>query len=160
MSEPNFNLVSELIPLIRRDMPADDPTILAPLSANPLVDGEWVELNSTGTKLKRGSTNGIVAAYPVHTERGRYDTQSLGKINVLQLGQYEAETKVVDISSLAVGDALMVGDVTNWLGSGLTKRGLLKSTGGAGVIEVGYVTKLFGSEVKVRFIHNMNIKHA
>lgn len=156
MAAPNFTLISELIPLTRRDFPAADPTLLSPTNANPLIDGEFLELNSS-YQMARGSGSGNATAVPLHTEKGRYDTQALGKVSMLYAGQYEAETTVVAIAGLAVGDALMVGDVTI---GGLTRRGLLKATGVAGTIEVGYVTKLYGSEVKVRFRHDMNLKHA
>ena len=155
-SAPNFELVTELQTLTRRDFPLTDPTILGPLGSNPLVDGEWLEIDSN-YHLQRGTTNGILAVYPVHTERGRYDTQAIGKSNVLFLGQFEADTKVVNMTGLSVGSILMVGDVTYM---GVTKRGLLLSTGASGVIEVGYVTKLDAANGKVRFVRTSPTKHA
>jgi hypothetical protein len=151
MSGPNFELITELQTLTRRDFPVAVPALLGPLGSNPLTDGEWMELDDN-YQLIRGSGAGKLCVYPVHTERGRYDTQAIGKTNVLFLGQFEAETKVADLSNLHVGDKLMVGDVTYPVGSGLTKRGLLKSTGASGKVEVGYVTKLDLANAKVRFV--------
>lgn len=145
MGAPNFELISELQLVTRRDFPAADVTLLNPNNANPILEGEWLELD-TNYKLARGTGNGKPCVYPVHTERGRYDTQSIGKLNVLMLHDYEAETKIFDSTGLAVGDRLMVGDVTI---SGQTKRGLKKATGAATTVEVGIVTKL--PTGKVRF---------
>ncbi len=153
---PNFVPITEIQVLTRRDFPLADPTLLAPFGANPLVDGEWLELD-VNYHLQRGTGAGIIAVYPVFTERGRYDTQALGKADVFLLGQYEAETKVVNMSSLVLGSVLMVGDVTYM---GATKRGLLLSTGGSGVIEVGYVTKINTTTSTIRFVHTSSSKHA
>jgi len=98
--------------------------------------------------LARGSGDGTTPlVFPVHTERARYDTQAIGKVNVLFAGMYEAETSVFDGTGLAFGDPLMVSDVTF---GGLTRRGLKKATSGKAV--VGYVTKL--PTGKVRFLHS------
>jgi hypothetical protein len=156
MGAPNFELVTELQTLTRRDFPADDPTILKPLDDSALVDGEWLEFSDTYT-LKRGSGGGRLCVYPVHTERGRYDAQALGKINVLFLGQFEAETAVVDptgYKSLVIGSKLMVCTISG--GTFDAKRGLTISDGKANSVEVGYVTKL-PSSGKVRFVRTSPI---
>lgn len=155
MAEPNLNLVTELQTLIRRDFLLADNTILNPLlagSPGPLLDGEWLELDTASYKLKRGSfgTNGNPAVYPVFVERGRYDTQAVGKVTVLMLGEFEAESKIVaNPSALTVGDHLKVGDVTV---DGVTgKRGLVKATGGVGAsgeVIVGTVTKVLPDRVR------------
>ena len=145
MAGPNFELVTELQTLTRRDFPLANTGLLQPLSANPLVDGEWLELDAN-YMLARGSASTSPLVFPVHTERGRYDTQAIGKVNVLFAGMYEAETAVFDGTGLSFGDALMVADVTF---GGLTRRGLKKATSGSAV--VGYVTRL--PTGKVRFLH-------
>jgi len=153
---PNFELITELQTLTRRDFPLDDPTILKPHGASALVDGEWLELTSSYT-LKRGTDYGILAVYPVHAERGRYDTQALGKSNVLFLGQFEAETAVVDptsYGSLQIGSKLMVGTIASGTFTG--KRGLFLSDGKATAVEVGYVTRL-PSNGRVRFVRTSPI---
>lgn len=144
---PYLTLISELLPVQRRDFPLADPTLLNPNNAEPLVDGEWLELDSD-YKLKRGTGNGAGPAFQVFAERGRYDTQAIGKVPVLYMGSYEAETSIYDASGLAVGTPLIVGDVT---AAGGTKKGLLKLPAGAGTyMIVGYVTRLLTG--KVRFI--------
>jgi hypothetical protein len=156
----NFELVTELQTLHRRDFPLADPTILNPLNSNPLLDGEWLEMNSSyalarGAAGVGGTNEGDNAAvFPIHTERGRYDTQAIGRTNVLMLGMYEADTLVITSAGLVVGDALTVQNVT-YLGG--TKRGLAKKVAAAsGVVVVGFVTKIVGS--KVRFVHLANQK--
>lgn len=155
MAGPNFVLITELQMNNRRDFYAADSTLLNPTGANPLVDGEWLELDSS-YKLARGSGSGNLGVFPVHTERGRYDTQSIGKVNVIMLHDFEAETTICDVTGLGVHDKLMVADVTI---GGLTKRGLKKSTGAAGTIEVGYVTKLYSGQTKVRFVRTPPVKN-
>lgn len=154
MSGPNFELITELQTTTRRDFAVADSTVLPPLNSNAILDGEWLEIDSN-YKLARGAAGvggtheGNAPAYVVHTEKGRYDTQSIGKTNVIMLGMYEAETKVADLTSLSVGSMLTVQDV-NVLGYA-TRRGLKLKTG-ASVLVVGYVSRLPGSG-KVRFVH-------
>lgn len=153
MPAPNFELVTELQVCIRRDFPLTTPGILNPFDAAPLVEGEWLELDSSYL-LKRGATASVNhAVFPVHTEKGRYDTQAVQKANVVFAGQYEAETLVhpADLTGYAVGDALTVGDVSV---GGVTRRGLVKADT-AGQPVVGYITKITGSgaAAKLRFIH-------
>lgn len=147
MAGPNFELITELQSIIRRDFPVASASLLEPLASNPLIDGEWLELNGSQL-LVRGSNEGSsLLVFPVHTERGRYDTQAIGKANVLFAGgMYQASTKVVDTSgSLQAGDLLTVQDVTI---GGLTRRGLKKKTSGASPAlkaVVGIVTKVISS---------------
>lgn len=155
MAEPNLILVTEMQTLIRRDFLLADNTILNPLLAGapgPLLDGEWLELDSTSYKLKRGAGTGIPAVYPVFVERGRYDTQAIGKVTVLMLGEFEAESKIVDLTDLAVGDHLKVGNVT--VGGVANKRGVLRAgalgKGASGDVIVGTVTKVLPD--RVRFV--------
>lgn len=153
---PNFVLISELMSTQRRDFDLAVPDLLNPLNANPLLDGEWVGLNSSyqlvrGTGTQFPGTGGTGSAvWPVFMERGRYDTQAIGKTMVLFGGFYEAETTIVNTSGLAVGDLLEVTDVTI---SALTKQGLAEAAGAGEHWIVGIVTRLPGSG-KVRFWHN------
>lgn len=152
MAGPNFVLITELQTLTRRDFPVDDPALLQPLSTSPLalVDGEWLSL-ATGYKLSRavakGAYNTSPLVFPVHTERGRYDTQAIGKVNVLFLGMYEAETTLYDTSVTSLGQALVVGDPNS------TGRNIIANrTVAKGDIVVGYVSKA-PANGKVRFVH-------
>lgn len=156
MAEPNLILVTEMQTLIRRDFIVYDNSILNPLfsgSGGPLLDGEWLELDTVSYKLKRGATGSQSrAVYPVFVERGRYDTQAIGKVTVLMLNEFEAESKIVNLAGLAVGDHLKVDDVT--IGGVSGKRGLLRAgangKGAGGDVIVGTVTKVLPD--RVRFV--------
>lgn len=164
MAAPLFELVTELQTLNRRDFSVADETSLVPISARPLVEGEWLELDAN-YKLVRGGDNNAATAdeglsmntFVVHTERGRYDVQAIKKANVLMLGMYEAETQIVDTTGLVLGDALTVQDITI---GGVVRRGLKKASNTAGRVVVGYVSKLYASgPAKVRFVHMANQKY-
>lgn len=161
MAGPNFTLISELQTLTRRDFPLADASLLQPYASNPLVDGEFLELDNT-YKIARasagvgGTLEGDNALqFPLFTERGRYDTQAIGKATVLMLGMYEAETAVATLPGLQVGDALTVQTVSF---QSLNRRGLAKkvAAGGTGIVVVGYVSRILTG--KVRFVHFANQK--
>jgi hypothetical protein len=132
----NFKLVSEFQTIQRRPFELLDPTILNPVSANPLIDGEFLELNTTTYQMKRGSaTPALVPSFAYFAEQGRYEVQAIKKGPFLYLGWYEADTMVMDPTNVVVGCALEVGDVS--YGS-LTRRGLKLATTG---FVVGYCTR-------------------
>lgn len=154
MPSPSFELITPLQEQNRRDFPVADPTILKPLSALPLIEGEWLELDAN-YKLARG-TGTSPASFPVHTERGRYDTQSIGKTNVLFCGQYEAETSVIEglIGTFVVGYHVKLAAVTSGPNTG--RVGIKICTAGVPVtndVVVGVVTKVNAATGKVRFLH-------
>ena len=138
----DFNLVSEFTPIQRRSfevatVDGAGVSIINPNSANPLLMGEWLELNAS-SQLIRGAGNGATGpSFVCLGERGRTDMQALGKAPVGFMGDYEAETLIMDASGLSVGSALMVNDVT--FGS-LTRRGLILQAGGG--LTVARVTRL------------------
>lgn len=142
---PYFKLISEVLPVQRRDFYLADPTLLNPNNANPIIDGEWLTLDS-GYKLVRGSSEQAAPAWQVFAERGRYDTQAIGKTVLLFIGGYEAESAVADLSNMAVGNALVVADVTVGVAG---KRGLVKlGTGSGQHLVFGYVTRIFTDRVQ------------
>ena len=121
----NFKLVSEFQTIHRRSFELADTTILNPNNANPLIDGEWLQLDGN-YKMARGTGPGGAAepSYCYFGEQGRYETQAIGKGPFLYMGEYEADTKVFDSSGLSttvVGEAMMVDDVTY---GALTRKGL------------------------------------
>lgn len=161
MAAPLFELITELQATIRRDFPVAVPGILNPLDAAPLVEGEWLELNSSYQLVRGAAGVGKVATvFPIHTEKGRYDTQAIGKANVLFLGMYEAETLVHDAlaGGVTIGDPLMVTDCT--VGGVANRRGLAVADGTDDRVIVGFVTKIVGSgqTARLRFVHMGNYK--
>ena len=145
---PNMTLISEVLPVNRRDFSLFDPTILNPTNANPLFDGEWMEID-TNYLAKRGTGEGTKAAFQVFSLKGQYDTQAIGKTTLLFLGGYEAETTVATVAGLAVGDFLVVSDVSI---GGVNKRGLIKAAGAGQHLVVATVTRVIGT-TKVRYVH-------
>lgn len=133
----NFRLHTPVEKLERRDFPVADPSILNPNGANPLLAGEFMELDAT-TPTKVVRAGGLKLSWAVFAERGRSDVQALRKVPLLYMGAYEADTLIMDATALAHGDPLMVDDVTI---SALTKSGLKKHGGGADLV-VGYVMRL------------------
>jgi len=161
MTAPNFELITELQTLTRRDFTVADATILKPLSSLPLVEGEWLALDSNYKLARETGTAVSPAVFPVHTERGRYDTQSIGKTNVLFAGQYEAETSMIEgvIGTFVVGH--MVKTFIISAGANTGRVGIKICTGGVpvtGDVVVGVVTKVNATTGKVRFLHMSTTK--
>ena len=157
MSAPNFNLKSEFNTIHRRPFELDDVDILDPNNVRPIVDGEWLQLTTTTYKMARGGNNagnltdeGTVPAFVYFAERGRYETQALGKGPFLYMGVYEADTKIMDATGLAVGDVVSIFDVDI---GGIIRRGLGERT--AAGVAVGFVTRLPANNNSfLRFIHD------
>ena len=92
----NFEPVSDILPVQRRDFVLADPTLADPLNAVALVDGEWMAINSA-YKCARAAAIGTpgalatVRSFPVFAERGRSDVQAIAgtKTVLLWLGDYE-----------------------------------------------------------------------
>lgn len=149
MAVENFRLTSPVERLERRDLPLNDRTLLNPNNANPLLDGEWLEWNNSNKAIRSG---GNKLTWVLFAERGRTDTQAIGKAPVLYEGSYEADTLIFDGTGLVGGDALMITDVTI---DSLTKSGLKKHGGGSELI-VGYLIRLPATNgSKLRFMQTL-----
>ena len=162
----NFEPVSDILPITRRDFAVADPTLVNPINALALVDGEWLTLNSS-YQLLRASTVGAIGnvatalSFPLFAERGRYDTQGIAgtKMPVLFLGSYEFDTRVFD-ASVAVGGGALITAVLQPLKvatvgiGGRNYSGLVGHGGAADTSPIrGYVTRLPASNGgKLRFI--------
>ena len=134
MPKPNFEMVTEVQGLLRRDFSMADKTLLNPNNANPLIDGEFVELDSSYSLIRAGNQK---FAFAVFAERGRFDVQAIGKTVVLFGGTYEADTDVFTAASLTLGGKLQTNN--NVTVNSNTKSGLSNHTGGE---IVGFVTRL------------------
>lgn len=144
MPVQTFKLFTDLTQVIRRDFALADPTLLRADNANPLYMGEWVQLDSN-YKLVR--SDGSVPAFAFFVERGRSDTQAIGKATVLFLGGYEAETLIYTATSINVGSPLEVSASVSY--DTLTKSGL--KIGDGTQLTVGYCTKIVSGGA-LRFI--------
>lgn len=144
----NFELVTEVQTLLRRDFAMADKTLLNPNNANPLIDGEFVELNSAYQLVRAGNGKN---AFVVFAERGRYDVQSLGKVPVLFGNTYEADTRVFTSAGLTLGGNLQTSNAVTV--DGQTKSGLLVWASGS---VMGFVTKLPANNGgRLRFIQTL-----
>jgi hypothetical protein len=129
----NFELVTELQFLLRRDFPVADRSLVSPNNANPLMDGEFLNLNTSYQLIRAG--NGEVG-WAMFVEKGRFDVQAVGKVTVLFAGTYEADTRVFTAGFGLGGDLEISAAVTVDL---LTKSGLKIAAGGK---VVGFVTRM------------------
>ncbi|MDD1711149.1 MAG: hypothetical protein LUQ37_09610 [Methanoregulaceae archaeon] len=150
---PYLNLISELLPVQRRDFALEDVSILNPMATTPLVDGEWLELNDS-YQLKRGSGEAAKPSWVCFAERGRYDTQAIGKTPVLYVNGFEADTAIFAAANMAVGVGLAVDTVT--CPNGLTGVRGLKAAVSLATGEhllFGFVTRIIGTGAsqKIRF---------
>lgn len=153
----NFEPVSDILPVHRRDFTLADTTLLDPTNALAMVDGEWMTLNASYKLLRAAdvTTGGAAASnsllFPYWMERGRYDAQTSRKGVVLYMGEWEADTRIFDAAAVVasgaaitvVGQPVKVATVT--LGS--RKYVGLVGHGGSGDTAplVGYVTRLAAS---------------
>lgn len=153
ITKVNFELLSDMMAIQRRDVPLADPNLANPLNALALVDGEWMALTAAH-KLARAAdltqADGVVAAsfvpYVLWAERGRTDiaANSGFKAPILWLGFYQADTRVYDAAHghtiNAVDQPLKVAVVT----IGTRKYSGLIGHGGKADTDavVGYVERL------------------
>jgi hypothetical protein len=162
ISKVNFELVTDNLPVIKRDVSLADQTLAVPTNPVALTDGEWCTLDSNGklirvTDITNLSAIGAVKSFPVWFELGRYDRQAMSRkaTTVLYRGEYEAETRVYDA---LVGTPITT--MLQWLKARTIAIGTRNFTGlvghgGSGDTDpvIGYVTKLPSSNGgKLRFI--------
>lgn len=167
----NFEPVSDILPVQRRDFPLADPTLAQPLNSLALVDGEWMTLNSNYKILRAADVTVLgtagaagratVKSFPLWAERGRYDVQAIAgtKMPVLFMGHYEFDTRIFDATAV-VGSGAAVTTVMQALKvatialGGRNYCGLVGHGGSADTAPViGYVTRLPASNGgKLRFI--------
>lgn len=153
----NFRPVGDVLPVVRRDFPLADKTLVNPENPLSLWDGEWMTLDAT-QKMVRGSdvtTPGAVPAagallFPLWSENGRYDIQGMAdkKPPLLWQNSWEFEARVFDPAA-TVGSGAPI--TTMWqplkvatITIGARNYSGLVGHGGAGDTDliVGYVTKL------------------
>jgi hypothetical protein len=148
MTVVNFELVTEVQGLLRRDFPIADRTLVNPTNANPLMDGEFMNLDSS-YRLIRG-VNGTFGM-ALFVEKGRMDVQAIGKGTVLMGGAYEADTRVFTTTNLTLGCKLQINAAVTV--DTLTKSGLALYSSGE---VIGYCTRLPANNGgKLRFFQTL-----
>lgn len=107
----------------------NDGEISDPENANPIIEGEWLDLFSSAAntgKLQRAvGTTPLPFLYV--DQKGRTDVQSTKKGNIALEAPLIIKTKIVNGTSLPAGSEVMVGTVTY---NSKSKAGLLLATGG------------------------------
>jgi hypothetical protein len=145
----NFRLVTPVEKVDRKDIPMTDRTLLNPNHANPLFDGEFVEYDANYRAIRAG---GDILSWATWAERGRSDTQAIGKVPVFYMGTYEADTLIMLATGIILGEALMVDDVTIGI---VAKSGLVQHGGGTELV-VGYCTRIPANNgQRLRFMQTM-----
>ncbi len=162
----NFEPISNLLNIERRDFPLADKTLVNPLNTVALVDGEWMKVNDANQAVRASdvATPGDPAtgiAMPLWMQRNSLDNQAMSarKVALITTPGSEWETRVFD-SSVAVGSGaaitangqpLKVATVTI---GGRNYCGLVGSTFNDNANIVGYVTRLpstNGGKLRFRF---------
>lgn len=123
--------------LIRRNFEIANPALLDPSQANSLIDGEYMQLDSS-YKLIR-SADASKPSFAIIEDRGDYGVQ-VHKRPAVVIGTYVAQTLVyaTAIASSPFGTALEVGTVNKASLGGVNRAGLVARTTG---LVVGYIMK-------------------
>lgn len=165
VQQVNFEPVSDILAVTRRDFGLADRNLADPLNAVALVDGEWLVIDST-YKLVRSTTIASVGneatqrSYPLFAERGRSDVRGLAqtKMPILFMGDYEFDTRIFN-AAVAVGSGAAITVVGQALKVATITIGSRNYSGlvGVGASDtspiVGRVTRLPASNAgKLRFI--------
>lgn len=136
--------ITETQGIIKRDFELLDGAAgkdrLDPDDANAVQAGEFAVLDTTNPRRAGLGVTPTTAnkplMYQVFTERGRFDTQAVGKLTTLWSRPYEAETSVYDSTGgLAVGTALTVKLGTQ---TGVTTKLILRAAVSSGDIVYGH----------------------
>lgn len=172
----NFEPVSDILPVQRRDFALSDKTLADPLNAVALVDGEWMTINSSyqlvraaditvlGTAGAQGRAT--VKSFPLWAERGRYDVRAMAdvKMPILWRGDYEFDTRIFDAAATVASGAPIASimqplKVATILIGTRNYVGLVGHGGSADAAPViGFVTRLPASNgLKLRFINGYRV---
>lgn len=162
----NFEPVSDILPVWRKDLPLADPSLADPNNAVALVDGEWLTLDGSykyarpcaiGTAGARAS----VRSFLCFNEKGRSDRMGMAdrRTTALFLGHYEGDTRIYDAATATMGGAaittVLQGLKVATIVIGTRNFAGLVGHGGSTDTDpvVGYVTRLPASNGgKLRFI--------
>lgn len=112
IQQVNFEPKSSILTMRVRNHPLADPSLVNPLNAVALVDGEWLTFDAN-KKLVRAAdiaTLGTAGSagrasqrsYPLWSERGRTDIQAMAgkKPPIIESGEWEADTRLFDATAV------------------------------------------------------------
>lgn len=151
----NFEPVSDVLPIQRKDLSLADPSLALPDNAQALIDGEWVTIDSSykwarAAAIGTPGTAATVRSFPVFFERGRSDRLGMAerKTTCLFRGEWEFDTRVYDASA-TVGSGAPISSVLQPLKVAtitIGSRNFVGLVGHGGAADtspvVGYVTRL------------------
>ena len=163
VTKVNFEPVSNVLHIQRRDFPLADPELANPQGAAPLLDGEWMSVDANGKLVRAadisqaaGTAASSKVSYPCWNEKGRYDNQAMGerKKTVLYLGGWEFDTRIFDPTTMAVDRlvAVAVVEIDGVKYSGLVDNGVRGTETVAGA-SVGIITRMptsNGGKLRIR----------
>lgn len=149
----------------------DDPANpFNPDSANPLLEGEFLEMTSSN-KVTRGGTDPAAASgdniatkpcFLHFSERGRYDAQLTQKAHlVVGPAGFEFRSKLCVADNSEVGDMVFVADIDSPSATGKFVKGLVGQQDLAGgttgaFYSVGFITrKHSASDIQVMYMPQM-----
>lgn len=142
-------ILSNVSSVRRQDFSAADSDLLNPLSTVPLAleQGEWVTFDADGKVIR--VTASVRPSYQAWSPKGDMGAQALGKLSVIFIGDYEAETDMYDSAvTYTIGEPLTAKTVTI---DAEDRAGLTNDVTGATDYIVGYVTKVPGDSGKLRY---------
>lgn len=152
----NFEPVSDILPIQRKDLSLADKSLADPLNAAAIIDGEWLTIDGAykwvrASAIASPGTVATVRSFPCFLERGRTDRMGMAerKSTCLFRGEYEFDTRVYDASASLGGSGLPISAVMQPLKVATITIGTRNFTGlvghgGAADTNpvVGYVTRL------------------
>lgn len=166
----NFEPVSDVLTVVKRVFPLADKTLIQPLNANVLIDGEWMTINGSGQLLRATDIttpgaepgNYTFLLVPSWAERGRTDIQATADkvYPILWGGFWEFDTRIFDASAV-VGTGAAITQVGQPLKVATITFSARNFTGLVGAVYneaspskfVGYVTRLpANNNGKLRFM--------
>ena len=163
----NFEPVSDILPVWRKDLPLADPSLADPLNAVALIDGEWLTLDANYRWARPVAIGGVVGtcstvrSFLCFNERGRSDRMGMAdkKTTALFSGSYEGDTRVYDAAAAVGNNGAAITTVMQPLKVALITIGARNFIGLVGCTSattdaiVGYVTRLPASNGgKLRFL--------
>jgi len=105
--------VTPINDVYRLDHAVQDATLINPNTVNSYEAGEFLTPNATTGRMERVGATPVADCYALFTERGDYTSQAIGKVTMLELGDYIADTDMFDDALTAtVGLALSVHNAT------------------------------------------------
>jgi hypothetical protein len=147
----NFEPLTDILKVHRRDFALANPDLATPNAADVLLDGEWMVLNAAyqilrATDITVPGDMAALPSFPLFAERGRYDVQAIAgrKMPILFRGEYEFDTRIFDAAAGAGITAVLQPLKVSTVAIGARSySGLVVHNGAADADPImGYVTRL------------------